>query len=73
MTHFNTIAHQKWADGRAILAQAVGKAASNSLRNLITMVARWLTTDLVKSPDPSVSPKRVCESRRRPGYGICYY
>jgi CO/xanthine dehydrogenase FAD-binding subunit len=37
MTHFNTIAHQKWADGRAILAQAVGKAASNSLRNLITI------------------------------------
>lgn len=37
MTHFNTIAHQRWADGRAILVQAVGKAASNPLRNLITM------------------------------------
>jgi len=36
-TPFNDIAHHPWTDGRCILAQAVGQAASNPLRNLITI------------------------------------
>jgi len=36
-TKFNDIAHFQWSDGRRILAQALGRAASNPLRNLITL------------------------------------
>lgn len=36
-THFNEIANFLWPDSRRILALAVGQAASNPLRNLITL------------------------------------
>jgi hypothetical protein len=37
MTRFNDIACYHWPDSRRILARAVGQAASNPLRNLITL------------------------------------
>jgi len=36
-TRFNDISHFHWSDERRILSQAVGQAASNPLRNLITL------------------------------------
>ncbi|MFH1214550.1 MAG: FAD binding domain-containing protein [Candidatus Neomarinimicrobiota bacterium] len=36
-THFNEIANYTWPDSRRILGQAAGQAASNPLRNLITI------------------------------------